>query len=426
MSARAGIVVTGTEVLTGRVRDTNGPWLAEQLREFGVDISQIVLVGDRPQDLLHALQQVAATNDLVITTGGLGPTADDLTTELVAAFQGQELQHDAALHDRIAAIVDALVRARGWSTPQEQVDAGTRKQSLVPAGAHVLEPTGTAPGLVVPSADGTNPPVVVLPGPPRELQEMWSAALADDLVRSALAGREDLRQQTLRFWGPPEAELAAALRDFEAGEGPLDANGLEVSTCLRGAELEVVTRHSPAAAAAYARFAGALRGRFGDQVFAEGADTIDDVLAHALLARQETVATAESCTGGLVAGRLTDRAGSSDYVLGGFVTYSNEAKESQLGVPHDLLTRVGAVSEEVAIAMAHGARERLGATYGLSTTGVAGPGGGTAAKPVGLVHLCVAWDGGHRHERVQLSGSRAHVRERTVGRILHLLREQLT
>lgn len=425
MSARAGIVVTGTEVLTGRVRDTNGPWLAEQLRAFGVDISQIVLVGDRPEDLLHALAQSVATNDLVITTGGLGPTADDLTTALVARFRGRELALDPALHQRVADIVDRLVQARGWATPQDQIDAGTRKQALVPVGAHVLEPTGTAPGLVVPGAEPSDAPIVVLPGPPRELREMWPAALADDLVVTALGARSDLRQETIRIWGPPEAELAAALRDHEHAHGSLEDAGLEVSTCLRGAELEVVTRHSPASEAAYARFVASLRERFGTQIFAECADTIDDVLAAALIARDATVATAESCTGGLVAGRLTDRAGSSDYMLGGLVTYANAVKQTLLGVPADLLARVGAVSEEVAVAMAHGARTRLGATYGLSTTGVAGPGGATPTKPVGLVHICVAWDGGERHQRLLLSGSRAHVRERTVGHVLHLLREQL-
>lgn len=420
MSVRAGIVVTGTEVLTGRVADANGPWLAEALRARGVDVGQVVVVGDRPDDLRSALAHLRATCDLVITTGGLGPTADDLTAEVVGDALGRPLRLDPDLRGRIAAIVAGFARARGWGA-DEALEAGTTKQAMVPEGAHVLEPTGTAPGLVVPPTAG-GPPVVVLPGPPRELRAMWPAALAAPAVVAALAGAEELRQETVRIVGPPEAELAAVLRAHEART---DTDGLEITTCLRDGELEVVTRLAPAAAPAYDDLVAALRTAFGERVYSTDGSTLDEVLADGLRSRAATVVTAESCTGGLVAARLTELAGSSDYVLGGLVTYANEAKQSLLGVDEHLLATVGAVSEEVAVAMAHGARERLGATYGLSTTGVAGPGGGTETKPVGLVHVCVAWDGGHRHERLQLAGSRADVRTRTTTRLLHLLREEL-
>lgn len=419
MSVRAGVVVTGTEVLTGRVADANGPWLAEALRAEGVDVGQVVVVGDRPEDMAAALAHLAAGCDLVITTGGLGPTADDLTAEVVGSFQGRPLEPDPALRERVAAIVERLARDRGWDPAHHA--AGIDKQSLVPRGARVLEPTGTAPGLVVPPA-GDGPPVVVLPGPPAELRAMWPDALAAPEVAAVLARGEELRQQTVRIAGPPEAELAAVLRDHEARA---DTTGLEVTTCLRDGELEVVTRHAPSAAERYDALVAALRSAFGAQVYSTDGRTVDDVVADALVAAGATVATAESCTGGLVAARLTERAGSSAYVLGGVVSYANSAKRDVLGVDEEVLASVGAVSREVAVAMAHGARERLGATYGVSTTGVAGPGGGTADKPVGLVHVCLAWEGGERHERLLLGGSRSHVRARTVSRVLHLLRERL-
>ena len=248
MGSRAGIVVTGTEVLTGRVTDRNGPWLAEQLRVIGVDVAQVIVVGDRPDDLRDALGFFAAAGvDLVITCGGLGPTADDLTAEIVASVQGRPSSLDADLEAHIAAIIARLSAGRGWRLDPAATAAATRKQALVPAGAAVLAPVGTAPGLVVPVADGRNgPPVLVLPGPPWELQQMWPAALEVPTVQAALADRAELRQRTIRLWGTPESELAATLRDPR-----LRLDGLEITTCLRQGELEIVTRYGPDAEAAY-------------------------------------------------------------------------------------------------------------------------------------------------------------------------------
>ena len=422
MVVRAGIVVTGTEVLTGRVSDANGPWLAEQLRRLGVDVGQVVVVGDRPEDLRGALGFLSATHDLVITSGGLGPTADDLTAEVVADVQGRGPVLDPDLEQQIAEIVAGLNAARGWTPDPAATAAATRKQAWVPDGAHVLAPVGTAPGLVVPVADGRDgPPVLVLPGPPSELQGMWDDALADPFVQAAIAGREELRQSTLRLWGTPESELAATLRDHE---GELD--GLEITTCLRGGELEIVTRYSPDAAAAYDALVGAVRDDFADTLFSEDGRTVEEIVTDALLESGSTIATGESCTAGLLAGRLADRPGSSAYLLGGFVTYADQAKRDQLGVPQELLDTVGAVSAEVARGLADGARERLGTTYGVGITGVAGPGGGSAEKPVGLVHFCVSREGRSLSRRVVLPGSRAAVRARSVTVALHLLRELLT
>jgi nicotinamide-nucleotide amidase len=419
VGTRAGIVVTGTEVLTGRVADRNGPWLAEQLRVAGVDLAHLVVVGDRPGDMREALEFLAGTGaDLIITSGGLGPTADDLTADIVAGFQGRAMALDEQLEQRIGAIVERLIASRGWRLNAEATAAGTRKQAMVPSGASVLEPVGTAPGLVVPPADGRiGPPVVVLPGPPRELQGMWPAALADPAVQAALRDRAEVRQRTLRLWGTPESELAATLRAHGAA-----LDGLEITTCLHDGELEIVTRFGAGAQSAYDAFAAAIADTYPKTLFSADARTVDEIVADALRARGLTIATAESCTSGLLAGRLTELSGSSDYVLGGLVTYSNQAKHELAGVPLELIDTVGAVSAEVAEALARGARARLGADIGVGVTGIAGPTGGTPDKPVGLVHFCVTDGVVTRPARVVIPGARADVRRRAVTIAMHLVR----
>lgn len=418
MAVRAGIVVTGTEVLTGRVTDRNGPWLAEELRRIGVDVGAVLVVGDRPDDLRNALAFLAG-EDVVVTTGGLGPTADDLTAEIVGQVQGRPSALDPALEQQVAAIVERLMARRGWAADPEATAAGVRKQALVPAGATVLPPVGTAPGLVVPPAEGRGGPVVVvLPGPPPELQGMWPAALAAEPVQRALAGRSELRQETLRLWGTLESQLAATLRQAEYP-------GLEVTTCLRDGELEIVTRYGPDAQPQYDRLVEAVRAAHGPQLFSTG-PTVDDLVAAAFADRGRTVATAESCTSGLLVARLTERAGSSAWVLGGVASYANSAKEALVGVPGELLAAHGAVSTQVATALAEGARERFGADVGVGITGIAGPGGGSAEKPVGTVHLCAVGPSAEPVSRsVVLPGSRSAVRHRSVVLAMHMLRQLL-
>jgi nicotinamide-nucleotide amidase len=421
VGTRAGIVVTGTEVLTGRVPDRNGPWLAERLRQLGVDVGHVVVVGDRPEDLTAALGFLTGTGvSLVITTGGLGPTADDLTAEVVGAFQGRPSAPDPELEQRIGAIVERLTASRGWRTDPVSTAAGVAKQALVPAGATVLEPVGTAPGLVVPPAEGRDgPTVLVLPGPPSELRGMWDAAVAAQPTQRALAGREELHQETVRLWGTLEAQLAATLREHEA-----ELAGLEITTCLRDGELEIVTRFPSAAQPAYDRLAAVLTEHYGATLFSTG-PTLDDLVARGFADRGLTVATAESCTGGLLAARLTERAGSSAWVLGGVTAYANSAKEQLLGVPAEMLAEHGAVSPQVAVALAEGARARFGADVGVGITGVAGPGGGTPEKPVGTVHVCVAGPDGRESRALRLPGSRTLVRDRSVTAAMHLLRHLL-
>jgi nicotinamide-nucleotide amidase len=332
---------------------------------------------------------------------------------------------DEALEGRIGVIVDRL-RAR-WRRPvdEDAMRAGTRKQAIVPAGASVLEPVGTAPGLVVPPADGAGPTVVVLPGPPQELRDMWPAALSAQPLRVVLAGATTYEQRTLRLYGIPESEIAETLRAAEARlDGGLD--GLEITTCLRRGEIEVVTRFEPGGEDAYAGFEAVVRERHADTLFSADGSTIDEQVAGLLRERGLMVATAESCTGGLLAGRLTDLAGSSDYVAGGLVVYSNAAKTALAGVPPALIETHGAVSVEVAEALADGARDRLGADVGVGITGVAGPGGGTERKPVGLVCFSVAGpDGARLTSAPQLPGGRADVRDRSTTVALHLVRALL-
>jgi nicotinamide-nucleotide amidase len=421
VAVRAGIVVTGTEVLTGRVSDRNGPWLAEALRARGVDVGSVVVVGDRAEDLRSALAFLSGSGaDLVITSGGLGPTADDLTAAVVGEFQGRPSVVDPALEERIAARVARLSARRGWRMDPAATAAGVAKQALVPAGATVLEPVGTAPGLVVPVAEGcSGPPVLVLPGPPSELQGMWPAALAAEPVRAALAGATELREQTLRLRGTLEAELAMTLRRVED-----QLTGLEVTTCLGDGELEIVTRYRPNAEPAYVRLQQAITADFGDTLFSTG-PTLDALVAAALAGRGWTVAVGESCTGGLLTARLTAAPGSSAWVLGGVAAYADSAKQQVLAVPAATLLAHGAVSPEVAMALAEGARARFGADVGVGVTGIAGPGGGTAEKPVGTVHLAVLGPDGTATKSVVLPGSREAVRQRTTTLALHLLRHLL-
>jgi nicotinamide-nucleotide amidase len=426
VSARAGIVVTGTEVLTGRVTDRNGPWLSDRLREIGVDLAHILITGDRREDLLEALAFLASAGmDLVITSGGLGPTADDLTAAVVGEHAGRDMELDEPLEGRIARIVAPLLERFPDIDPRA-VSEGTRKQAVVPRGATVLEPVGTAPGLVVAPADGrAGPTVVVLPGPPRELQPMWSAAVETDAFRAATTGATEYRQRMLRLFGIPESEIAETLRRAQDDAGIALAE-LEITTCLRRGEVEVVTRYGPDAAGTYDALAGFVAERHPDTLFSGDGTSVDEQVAQLLVASGRTIATAESCTGGLVAGRLTEQPGSSAYVLGGLIVYADAAKVALAGVDPALIARCGAVSVEVARALADGARSRVGAAVGVGITGIAGPDGGTDEKPVGTVCFCVTTaDGGHLTRRVNLPGGRFDVRDRSTTVALHLVRRLL-
>jgi len=305
----------------------------------------------------------------------------------------------------------------------EAVRSSNRKQAVVPEGATVLEPVGTAPGLVVPPINGDGPTIVVLPGPPRELQAMWAMALDTQAFRIAARGAVTYETRIMRMFGIPESEIAADRRAIE--EDGVDLSPLEITTCLRRGEIEVSTRFEPRAAKTYARFEDEIARRHGDVLYSRDGTTVDEQVAALLAEGPHTIATAESCTGGLLAVRLTDRAGSSAYVLGGLVVYSNDAKVALAGVDPALIERVGAVSTEVAEALADGAMARLGAEIGIGITGIAGPGGGTEEKPVGTVCISVARDGARLTRRVRLPGGRGDIRDRSATTALHLVRRLL-
>jgi len=424
MGVRAGIVVTGTEVLTGRVQDLNGPWLADRLLELGVELAHITICGDRPEDIEAQLNFLAAQGvDLIVTSGGLGPTADDMTVAVVAKFCGRELVLDEPLEERIAEILRSFM-GRFPGADFEAVRAANRKQALVPAGdgVEILDPVGTAPGVVVTRAGGV-PTVIVLPGPPRELRPMWSRAIETATAQRAIAGRTVYRQDTIRMFGLPESGLAETLREAETLVTGFA--GLEITTCLRRGELEIVTRYEPGAAESYRQLAALLRERHPHDVFSEDGALVDDQVAQLLSGH--TIATAESCTAGLLAARLADRPGSSAYLAGGVVSYSNEAKADLLGVDPALIATHGAVSEPVAEAMAAGALRRFGADVAVGITGIAGPGGGSDEKPVGTVCFSVGLADGAYHTRTfHLPGNRADVRERSTTVAMHMLRRVLS
>jgi nicotinamide-nucleotide amidase len=410
MAVRAGIVVTGTEVLTGRVGDLNGPWLAEQLRRLGVDVGQIVVVGDRPEDLRSALEYLGTGHDLVITSGGLGPTADDLTAAVVAQVQGRAAALDPALEQRISTIV---ARFSGQRDPEATAIA-IRKQAMVPVGASLLEPVGTAPGLVVPVAEGrSGPPVIVLPGPPGELQQMWPAAIRSPLVRAVLEGASELRQHTVRLWGVPESDLAATLRRIEG-----DLAGLEITTCLRAGELEMVSRYAPEAETAQEKLVVAVRADFGDALFSADGASVDDLVGSALAARGWTVASAESFTAGGLSSRFTSTSVAvAERMSGGVTVGSDLAFTALTALAGHRPPSPGSLSgPALAVALAAGACTAFGSDVGV---------GITALEDGTRVHLAVVTPDAEQTRTQVVSGNNEAVRLRIVSTALHLLRQTL-
>jgi competence/damage-inducible protein CinA-like protein len=415
---RAGIVVTGTEVITGRIADLNGPWISERLAELGVEVAHILVVADRPDDLEAALRFLAAEGmDLIVTSGGLGPTADDLTAEVVGRFAGRELILDEAMEEKIAAILRNF--ARRFDFDPEAVREANRKQAMVPQGSIALDPVGTAPGLVVPTGERV---VVVLPGPPRELRPMWPRAVQSPPVRAVLARATPLLAHTVRMFGIPESEIAKSLREIEAGG--VDLGAVEITTCLRRGEIEIDVRYRAGQEAVAAAVREGLAERHRRHVFSLDGETIDNQVARLLRGRR--LGLAESCSGGLLAARITDLPGASAYFAGGVVAYSNGAKAALLGVDPGLIEAHGAASPEVAAAMSAGALERFDADVAVSITGIAGPDGGSERKPVGYVCFDARLDDGTGLARDPvIPGGRDDIRERSALVGMHLLRTLL-
>src|SRR5918997_1701114 len=405
----AEIVTIGTEMLLGDLVDTNTAWISQQLAGLGVGIYRHTTVGDNTDRIVGALKDAASRADLVVTTGGLGPTSDDLTNACLSLLTGRRMVEypEARRH-----VDEKFAQFGRTPTPSNY------KQALFPEGTELIpNPLGTAMGALL-EADGTL--FATLPGVPSEMKRMFEDTL-ESLIRAHTDG--SIVSRTLWFAGIGESALAEQVQDF------LDATDPTVAP-LAGqgkVRLRITTRAATQeeAEAKIAPVEKEILSRLGDYYFGEDDETLESAVGRLLRERGATVALAESCTGGLLAKRLTDIAGSSAYLKEGLVTYSNESKERWLGVPRKMLLEHGAVSEPVARKMAEGVRQISGADYGLSVTGVAGPEGGTKEKPVGLVFVGLSDAEGTFAERLDLSAwarCRDAIRERSANRAFDLLR----
>ena len=368
----------------------------------------IAIVGDAEEELEAALAQGLGA-DLCVVTGGLGPTHDDRTVELVARALGLPLRVDETLRAEIEGISRAF--AERLRRPYADFETGVRKQATVPEGAISLGLAGTAPGLVVETGTGA---VVILPGPPAELQRLWPRALETGPLRRLLERAQPPEHRVLRFFGASESAVARALADA-GGEPP----GVAATICARDFEIHV-DLYGPAD-----ELADALRAQLGRYLFTEDERSVEEIVLELCRARGWTLATAESCTGGMVAARLTSVPGSSDVFLGSVIAYADEVKKRELGVPAETLAADGAVSAEAAAAMATGARARLRTDVAVAVTGVAGPGGGTAEKPVGLVYVHAETPESSHGIEFTYGQDRDSIRRRAAVAALHLLRRLL-
>jgi nicotinamide-nucleotide amidase len=412
---RAAIVATGSELVRGERTDRNGPFLAAEALRHGLEPARITIVGDNPVELEAALRG-GLEADACFVSGGLGPTHDDRTVETIARAAGLELVVDAELEEQIGAVSRAV--AERLKRPYADFAAGVRKQATRPVPAASIGLAGTAPGLVFRAPSGCV--VVVLPGPPAELQRLWPNALASEPVRELLARTTPPHRRVLRLFGLSESAVARAL-DEAGGDG----DGVEVTICAREFEIYVDFVVEPGADERAAALENAMAEPLEKWIFSRDERSVEEHVLALARARGLTIATAESCTGGLVAARLTRVPGSSESFVGGIVSYANAVKVGELDVPAALLAEHGAVSAEVAEAMAEGARRRLGADLAVAVTGVAGPGGGTEEKPVGLVHLHVSGPEGSRARTLDFPGERDVVRMRATVTALHLVRQFL-
>jgi nicotinamide-nucleotide amidase len=413
---RAVVVVTGSELVRGERTDRNGPFLAAEALRHGLEPARITIVGDNPAELEAALRE-GLDADACLVSGGLGPTHDDRTVELLARAAGLELVVDDALEQEIEAISRAF--SERMRRPYVDFAPGVTKQATRPVSATSIGLAGTAPGLVLRAPTGCV--AVVLPGPPGELRRLWPNAVASEPMRELLARTRPPGRRVLRLFGVSESAVARALE--QAGG---DGDGVEATICAREFEIHVDLVVEPGADDRADRLEAGLAERLEQWLFGRDERRVEELVLSLASAHGLRLATAESCTGGMVAARLTGVPGSSASFVGGVVAYADDVKRSGLDVSEELLAAHGAVSPEVAAAMAEGARARLGAEVAVSVTGVAGPDGGTPEKPVGRVYLHAAGPDGGLTRMLDLPGEREQVRVRATVTALHLLRALLT
>ena len=408
------ILCVGTELLLGNILNGNARWLAEELSALGLPHYRQTVIGDNRERLIAQIQEIAGRSRVLITTGGLGPTPDDLTTEAIAAAFSTPLEE----RPEVWADITAKSRSRGREPSVE-----TRRQALLPRGAAVLpNPTGTAPGMIWSPVEGFT--LLTFPGVPSEMRAMWQQTAAPWLRQSGLSTGAYVSRM-LRFWGIGESALAAQVGDL------LDQSNPTVAPYAGRGEVKLRITAQAASEAEAQRLVMAteddLRQRTGQLCFGVDDQSLASVVLAQLRRRGQTLAVAESCTGGGLGAELTAVPGASDVLLGGVIAYSNAVKSKVLGVPEALLDQVGAVSDPVAEAMAEGVRRLTGSDWSLAITGIAGPGGGTESKPVGLVHLAVAGPDGCESHPIRLGSTRGRdwIRMVSAGEALNRLRLRL-
>jgi nicotinamide-nucleotide amidase len=401
----------------GDRNDLNGPYLAASLLSLGIEPALILIVGDREEEL-EAAFRIGLKYDVLISSGGLGPTHDDRTVEVLARVAGIPLSNDEPLRAQIEARSQSV--AERLRRPYADFAEGVLKQARIPQGATIAGLAGTAPAVVVRAGDCL---AVALPGPPRELQALWARALETAPFQELLTTIQPPERRVVRFFGVSESAVAQALADA-GGDGA----GVEVTICAREFEIHVDLIVEAGAQERAEALERALTSPLESFVYARGdeAGPVEEIVLALCREHGLTLSTAESCTGGMVAERLTGVPGASDVFVGSVIAYADEVKAAELGVPEEVLREHGAVSAEVAAVMAHGARDRFGTDIAVSVTGIAGPGGGSEEKPVGLVYLHAVGPGRELAADFSYGGDRDTIRKRATVTALHLVRKLLT
>lgn len=409
---KAEIIAVGTEILLGDIVNTNAQFLAKELAKLGIEVYHQSVVGDNEERILEAFERAFKESDIVITSGGLGPTPDDLTKEMAAKYFGKEL----VPHEESLKMLEQYFKAYG-----REVTEGNRKQAYFPKDAIILDnPNGTAPGAIIKGDD--NKVIIVLPGPPREIIPMFTEKVVPYLKQST---NSMLYSKVLRIFGIGEGHMTDKISDIlKSQTNPTVAPyAKEVDVTLR---ITAKAKDEEEAKILIEPMENKIREILGEDIYGEGENTtLEEVVAKLLLEKNLTIATAESCTGGMLASRLINYPGISEVLMEGAVTYSNEAKMRRLGVKKHTLDTYGAVSEETAREMAEGIAREAGTNIGISTTGIAGPGGGTEEKPVGLVYIGLSINGNTKVKKFILNGNRERIRVRTVMNALDFIRREI-
>ncbi len=406
---RAEIISIGTELLLGHIVNTNAAYLARKLAELGIDLYHQTTVGDNPQRLADAIRRALGRSDIVILTGGLGPTVDDITAAAVAQVVTKKL----VLNKLALKNLKDYFAQRGLKMP-----AGNARQAYIPEGSHpVYNTVGTAPGLIIDYRDRT---IICLPGPPREMQPMFDSGIAP-FLKKRFKSEWVFMTRTIKTVGLPEARVDRIVKDLLKLSPPTTVG---IYAKLREVHLVIMAKAKSGrlAARAMAGIEKKIRDRLKGYIFGCDDETLESAAGKRLLDKKMTLAVAESCTGGLIANRITDISGSSKYFIAGLVTYSNEAKESFLGVSAGTLKKYGAVSGQVAVEMARGVKHYACADIGLGITGIAGPTGGTARKPVGLVYIAIVTDTKKFAKEWRFKGSRRDIKWQTSQAALNMIR----